>query len=309
MFRTIHPVVIVTIIVFLSLLVAGVLFGLLSSTGIVKSAYAEFGGAAAGFFATLLVLRQWYSKMEEQDVAALKRQLYDITRQFGVPPFELPASFESFIDHEHSMLFCYPGEWKRQPLMMQLQSVFMEDPRRLRPGDEFPGNFNVVICTPGQKTLSLKEMCMIAKRKGISPEEICEKLDVELSPKTERFELPLEVVLSLFGLEGQTRQEQIYELNYQVVELLPGEVVRRDIELVDDRKSLLVERKLEQEHSEPVVQFSMITYVPETDLIFTFTFTDNIADRSKIDLVRKRVLSTVKFWKPGSPAVALPNRP
>ena len=309
MSRTIHPIVIMIIIVLLSLFVAGVLFGLLSSSGVVTSAYAEFGGAAAGFFATLLLLRQWYSKMEERDVAALKRQLDAITRQVGVPPFELPASFESFIDHEHSMLFCYPSEWKRQPFMVRLQSVFMEDPRRLRPGDEFPGTFNVVMGTSGQQTYSLKEMCMVAKRLGISPEEICEELDVELSPKTERFALPLEEVLSLFGIEGQTRQEQIYELNYQVLELLPGEVVRKDTEILNGIESLVVERKVEQEHSEPLVQFSVITYVPETDLIFAFTFTDNLSDRSKIDLIRKQVLSTVKFWKPGAPPVALPNRP
>lgn len=308
----IHPLISITIIVFLSLLAAGVLFGVLSSTGIVKNRYAEFGGAAAGFFATMYLLHRWYDSMEKRytDTSGLAeqiRKLEDTLRKMHVPPFEAPTSFLPFIDYEHSMLFCYPHEWKRQPLMLQVQGVFSEYPLSLRQGDEFPGSFNVVVSSPGQKTFSLKEVVMIAKRLNVPLESVNKELGVELSPKTESLQVPLERVLRLVGVEGQSRKDQIYELNYQVVQALSDKPLHRETELVNGRESLLIDREVEQKDAEPLVQFYIITYVPETDLIFTFAFTDNVSDRSKIDLIRKQVLSTVKFWKtPVSPAVA-PN--
>jgi hypothetical protein len=301
MSKQIHPLISITIIVILSLLVAAVLFGVLSSTGIFKNRYVEFGGAAAGFFATLSLLQRWYSSMEKRYIDTLelveqKTKLEETLRKMNVPVFEVPTSFVPFIDHEHSMLLCYPSEWRRQPLMLQVQGMFSENPLNLRPSDEFPGQFNVIVSSPGQKTFSLKEVVMMAKRLNLPFERVTKELGVKLSPKTESLQVPLERVLSLMGAKGRSRKDQIYEFNYQVVEALSDKPVLKETEVVNGRESLLIEREVEQEDAEPLVQFLVITYVPETDLIFTFTFTDNVSDRSNIDLVRKQVLNTVKYW-------------
>lgn len=298
--KRIHPLISLSVIVLLSLIAAGVLFGVLSSTGIVKSAYAEFGGAAAGFFASLYLLHRWYVKMEGRDKQneELRKTNEQLRSALGkqLPAFDVPPDFTPYIDHEHSMLMCYPTEWKHQPLMMQLTSVFSEDPLTLRPGDEVPGKFSIAISSPGQQTYTLKEVAMIAKTLDISDETLENELGVEISELTEALQVPLEKVLSLLGAVGQTRKEQIYEVNYMACEMIADEIVHRDTELINGRESLVVEWKLEQPAGEPILIFSVITYLEETDIIFTFTFADNLSDRPRIDLVRKQVLDTVKFW-------------
>jgi hypothetical protein len=298
----IHPLAVLAIIVVLSLVVATVLFGVLDSTGFVESRYVKFGGAAAGFFASLYFLQRAYERMEKrytdaENLASENRVLKQTLSRFDVPQFDVPPSFAPYIDHEHRMLYCYPDEWRRQPLQLQIQAAFSENPLNLHPGDDFPGSFTVAISSPGQKTVSLKEVVLMAQQVGMPLEKVTEELGVEISPKTESLQVTMESIFRLLGAQGKTRQQQIYDMNYQVIELLGGEVVRRDTELVDGVESLLVERRLEREHGTPLVQFMVVTYLNETDLIFTFVFTDNLSDRETIDGVRKRVLSTVKFWK------------
>jgi hypothetical protein len=296
MSRNIHPLVSLSVIVLLSLFIASVLFGILSSTGIIKSRHAEFGGAAAGFFAALYLLQRWYLRMEgaHNEIKELRESL----RKMRIPDFELPPDFTPYIDQEHSMLLAYPVKWKRHPVKLSMQSVFSEDPLALRPGDEYPGKFNFVVSSPGQEAYSLKELAMMARSYNISDDTLEKELGVELSERTESLQVPLERVLNLFGAEGHTRREAIYSITYQFFEMIANKIVRKDIEFVDRIESLLVEWLREQEVGEPLVFFSVITYAEETDLIFTFQFVDNISDRSKIERVRKQVLSTVKFWGP-----------
>ena len=64
--KDIHPIIALSIIVVLSLLTAAVLFGVLSSTGVFKNQYVQFGGAAAGFFVAWYGFSQWYAKMEKE---------------------------------------------------------------------------------------------------------------------------------------------------------------------------------------------------------------------------------------------------
>jgi hypothetical protein len=199
------------------------------------------------------------------------------------------------------MLFCYPDEWRRQPMELQIQSLFSEDPLALRPGDEVPGRFAIAISTPGQKTYSLKEIVLMAKSADITVDEVSQELGVQVTVKTESLQVPLERVFTLLGAKGQDRRSQIYDLNSKYLDLMPGKTVREDTEIVDGIESLVVERTLPQEATEDLVQFFVITYLEKADLIFTFIFTDNIGDRDKIDTIRKKVLATVKYWKPSAP--------
>lgn len=57
------PLFAIFVIVILSLFVAAVLFGILNSSGIVKNSYVEFGGAAAGFFVTSILINKWYNNL------------------------------------------------------------------------------------------------------------------------------------------------------------------------------------------------------------------------------------------------------
>lgn len=70
--KEVHPLLALAVIVFLSLVVAAVLFRGLSSTGIVKSSHLEFGGAAAGFFVALWGLMRWYERMEQRRTQLLQ---------------------------------------------------------------------------------------------------------------------------------------------------------------------------------------------------------------------------------------------
>ena len=294
--KKIHPLVSLAVIVMLSLLISVVLFGVLSSTGIFRSSYVEFGGAAAGFFFALCLLNRWYVNMEGRikRIEDLEKQIRDIQVPIIVPP----PGFTRYIDLEHSVVLCYPTEWKRLPLTVRLESVFSEDPLALHPSDEFPGRFCFTISTPGQQTYSLKEVALICKEHGISIEEMEKKFGVEFTEQNEFLQVPLVKFLELLGVKGQTRRDQIYSINYELLEMFADEVIHRDIELVDGKDSLVVEWKRERKNDEPLVLFTVITYTEETDRIFTWHFTDNIRDRDKIDHVRKKILSTVKFWKP-----------
>ena len=139
------------------------------------------------------------------------------------------------------MLFRYPSKWRRQPFMLQVEAVFSEDPLSLRPGDEFAGQFNVVVSSPGQQAFSLKEIVVMAKRLNVPLERVTQELGVELSPKTESLQVPLERVLGLLGAEGQSRKDQIYELIYQVMKGMSDKPVRKESNVVNGRESLLVD--------------------------------------------------------------------
>lgn len=81
-----HPLLVLGAIVALSLLVAAVLFGTLSSTGIFRSRYSEFGGAAAGFFLTLYLLHRWYDQMEQRyaNYSDMEAHVQNLERKAGV---------------------------------------------------------------------------------------------------------------------------------------------------------------------------------------------------------------------------------
>jgi hypothetical protein len=298
--KAINPLIVLSVLVFLSLVVAIILFGVLKSTGFVKSDYAEFGGAAAGFIATLYLLNKWYGKMNEQEYNSMKNELDTLKKtlkKINVPEFDLPKDYVPYIDHEHSMLFCYPEKWRRQPLFMQIQSIFSEEPSSLRPGDIFPGQFLVVMSSPGQQSYSLREVELMAPQFGISVKQISDGLGVEISDKNRALKVPIEQLLSVMGIEGNTKAEQIYQLIYEKLKLLSEDKPRKEDVLVNGIKSLLVEIQMDTRFAEPIVKIVVVTYVEDSDMIYTFEFTDNLSDRDNIDLLSKQILSTVKFWK------------
>jgi hypothetical protein len=81
--KEVHPLVALFAIVLLSLFVAAILFGVLYSTGIFKNQNWEFGGAAAGFIVTLLLLRGWYNEMMKglKPAAELQSKIQELEKQ------------------------------------------------------------------------------------------------------------------------------------------------------------------------------------------------------------------------------------
>ena len=314
MSRDIYPLACMTVIVLLSLFVAYVLFGILSSTGIIKNDYVEFGGAAAGFFATLYLLRRWYKEMgaSERKIEELQEENRELQEENEKLKDELgghippgigapPPNYTMYVDYEHSMLLCHPITWKSHPFTVRLERVFSEDPLILHPSDEFPGQFRIAIATPGLQTYSPKDVFMMANDFGISVETVEKKLGIKLSKQHESLGIPFGRVLELLGAEGQNRREKIYSLEYKYLEKQNHKIIRKHIEWVDGRESLVVEREFEQGVGEHLVFFTVFTYVEEKDLIFTWQFIDNFSDRDKIDLIRRKILGTVKFWEPFLP--------
>lgn len=64
MSKKMGSITVISILVLISAIVSILLFGLLTSTGVFKNNYFEFGGAAAGFVFTITFLSYWHSKME-----------------------------------------------------------------------------------------------------------------------------------------------------------------------------------------------------------------------------------------------------
>ena len=65
--RATHPLLVIATIVVLALVVAWMLFAVLSSEGTFAiEGKMSFGGAAAAFFVTLFGLRRWYDHLEER---------------------------------------------------------------------------------------------------------------------------------------------------------------------------------------------------------------------------------------------------
>jgi|GEM_PF-5893710 len=296
--RRIHPLLALTVLCFLALSAAYVLFGALSSSGIVKNQYVEFGGAAAGFFVALILLQRWYRAMESKHVSItqLQHENEELRKRAHLPQFTVPESFAAFIDHEHSLLFCYPKQWKKVPLIMAVQGVFKEDASRLRSGDAFPGQFNVVVSSSGQQTYLLREVCQIAAAQNISAEALEKQLDVRLTPANQELEIPLERLLDILGVAGTTKQQKIYELNYLAIEAITGAELRRDIEVVGGIESLRVEWEIDRGDLEPLVQIQVCTYLEKTDLTVVFTFQDNLEDRDSMQTTCKQVLASARFW-------------
>jgi hypothetical protein len=299
------PMAAVAGIVVLSLVIAAVLFGVLHSTGAFHSSYGEFGGAAAGFFASFLLLKSWYDKLSKSGDQAgeIDRLRAELAKTEGPPNFEVPPSFLPYKDSAHSMALCYPADWVQEPMEFQIQAVFAE--AKSREGDDFRGNFNVAIASAGKRAFTLKEVVQAAAKSGIAPEKVYEELGVQLSDKTESLQIPAERILPLFGAKGDNRRMQIYNLNEQSTQTWAGKAVRRDIEIVDGIESLSLEYVAPSEQAGKLSILYVITYVEETDLVFTFTFMDNLQDRDKLDLIRRKVMSTVRFWnrQPGQRAV------
>ena len=292
----VHPLLALTVILLLALAAAAVLFGLLSSSGILRNKYGEFGGAAAGFFASLILLHRWYGKMEADFEAAKilqekNDQLETKLVTLGIPDYTVPPSFTPFIDQEHSLLFCYPKEWRRQPLKLEVQGGFSEDPLTLKPGDDLPGRFNVVVSTPGQQTFTVREVAT-----HVSTEVIEKGLGIEVTPSTESLQVPLERFLELMGVEGTNRASKIYDLSARVMAGMAHGEIRREVEFIDGVESMVVEWQVEREGKEPLFVIQVVSYLEKSDLIVTFTFQDNLGDRDHIQRIRKQVTASTKYW-------------
>ncbi len=296
-----NKLVAISTIVGLSLLAAVVLFGFLKSTGVVKNDAFELGGAAAGFLITLWTLRKWHDAIDEKELEELRtrtRQLTDQLGQLEVPAMQLPAGYTSFVDREHSLQFGYPSDWKKQPMLLQLNSAFHEDPLRVKPGDPFSGKFNLVIASPGRHAIPIGQVMRLATQRGVGLDELSEKLGIELSDETADIQVPQERLLSALGVEGDTLAERYYNLNYGTIEdSVADEVVSRQTLIVDGIQSMLVEWKTKARYlDEDLVTFGAFTYIPKANLLAAFTFTDNEADRDTMDKICHQVLATVRFW-------------
>src|SRR3954451_15270118 len=157
------PMLAVAGIVVLSLLIAAVLFGVLHSTGAFHSSYGDFGGAAAGFFVSFLLLKNWYDKLSKSGELSgeIPRLRSELAKSDGPSNFEVPPSFLPFKDSAHSMALCYPADWVKEPVELQVTACFAE--KDSREDDDFRGNFNVTVASAGKRTLSLREVVAAAK--------------------------------------------------------------------------------------------------------------------------------------------------
>jgi hypothetical protein len=304
--KGVHPLLCLAVIFSLSLAGSVILFGILKSTGVFKNKYGEFGGAAAGFFASLILLNKLYKGMEKRynDVFALRKTIDELeseTVRRRLPPFKAPDGMELYRDLQKGFLFCYPEGWLKIPMSMELQGIFREDPNRLRAGDAFPGTFNVLATNTGQKNFSVREICLVAERQGIPQKEMAKELGIQITDRTLELQVPLERLLSILEPDGKDKREKIYNLNYQFMNAVLGSEIKRTTEYVDNIPSLLLEYEIDRPEDEPIVCIQVFTYIEGTEMIYIFTFQDNLADREYIESVRKQVIQNTRLWNPNDP--------
>lgn len=282
------------VVVGLSLVVAAVLFGVLDSTGAVESKGVTFSGAAAGFFASFVLLQRWHGRLiGVAETLAANEELRSKLETQAPPDFHIPAGLVPYVAAEESIAFCYPQAWRHEPTRLDL--IFVEAREQMRVTDTFRGNLNVVAQPTVQRALNVAQVYALAETRGIEPQQIAEELGVPHSPATEAVPVELPKVLAVLKIEGDFA-ERLYELDLLAIEcFVDGTTVRTELVLVDGRPSRLVEREVEFE-GQALVQYQVITYVPEVDTTYTFTFTDNVEDRERIHSIGLTVLSTVRFW-------------
>jgi hypothetical protein len=275
----------ISVIVALSLVVAWVLFGVLDSTGLIKNDVAEFGGAAAGFFATLIFLRRWYDKLDERRNRT--SQLESLSK-LDVPGIETREGFQSFTDTQNAIGFAHPQTWQHESTYV-LQ-VFTEATRKKQ---AFRANFNFTVESVGLKNLDLSTVSKFAQRRNISIDSVQEALGVTISERTESLEVPLEKAMAALGVTTSDRPEQIYELMSWQIE---GTSVAQTTDVIGGLPSRVHEYHRRPDGKEPYVQFACMTLDEKTNRLITFWFSAALAERDEMDLLRKQVLSSVKLW-------------
>jgi len=130
--RDVHPIIALSIIVILSLLTAAVLFGVLSSTGVFKNQYVQFGGAAAGFFVAWYGFSQWYSRMEKERSATTSSERDKLLERISQLNQELQAVKDK-LEHTESELNAL--QERGRELAQLIANLFAKDIVRDAAGD------------------------------------------------------------------------------------------------------------------------------------------------------------------------------
>ncbi len=147
----INPILAYTLIFSSSLIAAIILYGSLSSTGIVESKGIQLGGAAAGFVIVFhLANRVFHSlqklqidqttRNEQRQIDALKQEIDRLKMQEN-PNIECPNNFESIISKDFGVGFSKPRHWRNHP--EQHVGIYMQplDEKTISAG--FRGNITV----------------------------------------------------------------------------------------------------------------------------------------------------------------------
>jgi hypothetical protein len=121
----------ILVMFFLSLVAAVVLFYFLDSFARIQSTGIELGGAAAGFVAVFLLLRNTYYKLTSADITAADvsadEKIQELQEQIRVliegklDNFTVPTGFKSVISPEFEFGFCYPQDWQFTPYPQNTQ--------------------------------------------------------------------------------------------------------------------------------------------------------------------------------------------
>jgi len=126
-----QPLIPIVVIVVLSLIVAYVLFAVLESTGVLRFEQANFGGAAAGFFFSLWVLKRWYDNLYErylqhQELAKTVADLLakEVVRAAGDDKLALTAQYSEMLQYIPVQFKSFDDKW-RNLLLTEFQEQIM----------------------------------------------------------------------------------------------------------------------------------------------------------------------------------------
>lgn len=144
---------IVSLLLILSLVAAFILFHFLDSYAKIEQQSLSLGGAAAGFFAIFLLLRNTYFKLHSTE---REGQTDDLTQQIEelqaklrealssrLDNFAVPEGFDSELSPEFNFGFCYPNGWNFSRFPQNTLYGYAIDSSE--PNSTFKRNVNVVV--------------------------------------------------------------------------------------------------------------------------------------------------------------------
>lgn len=105
-----NPLLIISVIFFMSLFAAFVLFKWLKNTAIVKFPFGRFGGAVAAFIGVYLLIYNSYTNLTKED-KTIKLQV--------------PLNYSTFISKDYSVGFGYPSHLKMTQGVMNIRYIYL----------------------------------------------------------------------------------------------------------------------------------------------------------------------------------------
>lgn len=261
-------VIAMIVIAGISLFAAYVCFSVLESSAEGTLKEWKLGGAFAGFIFTASTLTsivyQFFNRMNNDKIEEYQKQINELQLQL-LKGASAKEKFKVFIDEEHGIVFSRPEQWNRAGGILY---NYVASTRELDPDDNFAPNFVIT----KQVKMDLDEWYEAngwGKFRGDDIEQLYDRW----------------------------AEQEIANVQQQ----LPGYTktgFHKEYTPVDGIKSLRYTHSYSHSYSGSpieITQVGIMVYVPSSDALFTFVFTDDVEDFLKSSEDFDYIISSIRF--------------